>query len=317
MSNFHKIESALKSYNHFASKSIAEDIFTKDEFMLTWTINEFCNFNCLYCGQYKTENPDTGKYPVEHIKNCFDKTGKKWHIIITGGEPFLYPDFVNLISALTENHYVSVNTNMSAANVPEFTEKINPERIIMINAGAHILEREKTPNGKEEYINRFLKLQEKGFHIVASYVAHPELLKRMVPDFEYLSQKGIKNVCAKTYSGNYNGKKYPDSYTDEENELIDKYSNGSIELPAYRKYTNFKNKYCLSGNRFYAMDAAGNITRCLSDNKNYGNLFKGSFSITDTEKKCISDQCICPYQGMLFSKKHEKKMPRLLKIFSK
>lgn len=302
MTSFYKIPEALKNYSHNSEVSISETLFSNQELMLTWTINEFCNFKCLYCGQYDKENPATGTYSVEHIQNCFDATGKIWHIIITGGEPFLYPDFVKLISALTKNHYVSINTNLSAANVPDFIETIDPKKVIMINAGAHLHEREKNESAKNNYISRFLQLQEKGFNIVASYVVHPEFIGRMENDFSMLKEKGFKLICAKTFSGTYNNKSYPDAYTEQENILINKYSDGSIELPAYRIYTNFKNRICLTGNKFFAMDPAGNMCRCLSDNSKFGNFFEGTFKPGSEEQNCNTINCVCPYQGMIYSK---------------
>jgi MoaA/NifB/PqqE/SkfB family radical SAM enzyme len=315
--NFHKIQNSLQQYRPGADSSLASRVFNENEYMLTWSINSFCNFDCPYCGLYKTEHPSTGKYSSEHIKKCFDDTGKSWHIIITGGEPFLYPDFTRLVKLLTENHYISLNSNLSNRHVQEFAETIDPEHVILINAGMHPEYRDSSKSGLNDFIKHYKVLEEKGFNIVASLVVYPTLLSKLPQMIEEYHKMGISQICAKSFSGNFQGKKYPESYTKEEIAQMSKFMTGQVDMIEYLKYTNFSGNLCQAGSRFFAMDPAGNMVRCLSDNEPCGNLFEGTIRYSEDIKKCRQKECVCPYQGMLFSSKRMSFYDKIIKLIKK
>jgi MoaA/NifB/PqqE/SkfB family radical SAM enzyme len=64
----------------------------------------------------------------------FAATAKRWLLHITGGEPSIYPGFVELCDKLTRLHYLSINSNLSHRCMDTFAERINPERVRFINA---------------------------------------------------------------------------------------------------------------------------------------------------------------------------------------
>jgi MoaA/NifB/PqqE/SkfB family radical SAM enzyme len=133
-------------------------IETKSDCYMHWQINRLCNFECPYCFREwadessRTEDPACGKYSVEHISQRFDETGKVWHIYMTGGEPLLYPGFVELAKALTRVHHISVSTNLSTPNAYEFAEAVESERVHSVYANVYIPEREKRREGMKEYL---------------------------------------------------------------------------------------------------------------------------------------------------------------------
>jgi len=54
--------------------------------------------------------------PLEKLTNFWAKIYEKYgsvKIAITGGEPFLYPNFIELINAISRQHSVEVVTNLS------------------------------------------------------------------------------------------------------------------------------------------------------------------------------------------------------------
>ena len=80
---------------------------------------------------------------AEEWAEGFDSTGKTWLLHINGGEPSIYPGFINLCSSLSRNHYLSINSNLSGNCVEAFAETIDPKRVHFINAALHYVEREK------------------------------------------------------------------------------------------------------------------------------------------------------------------------------
>lgn len=184
---------------------------------IMWTINNQCNFHCMYCWQ--SHNNKEVLNPIDLNKlsaglNCLQKV---WVFCISGGEPFLEKNFVDICKIISERHYLGIITNLSTANVYDFADKINPARCFYINAAIHIAEREKRDKNLSSFIDKVLYLQEKGFNITAQYVAHPVLFDRIKSDIKYLKGQGISNVQYKTFYGVHDGKDYPASFSHEQN----------------------------------------------------------------------------------------------------
>ena len=110
----------------------------KCEMEINWVINDFCNFNCEYCYPDAKMNKFIGLRDISKIVDGFRRTGLKWLIYITGGEPFMFPRFVDLCEKLTKEHIISVNSNISHADVFHFAERINPERLRCVHCSLHI-----------------------------------------------------------------------------------------------------------------------------------------------------------------------------------
>jgi MoaA/NifB/PqqE/SkfB family radical SAM enzyme len=301
MSNLTNIQEALRRYQPDAKKSLDESYFQRNEYTMTWQINNLCNYNCTYCGHYVNDDPDVYKYSPEHIVDCFNKKDRTWHIIITGGEPFLYKNIIELTKLLTARHYISLNTNLSLPGVIDFADSVDPSHVIIINASIHYVVHEEKKT-LEKYISNFLYLQEKGFNIVGSYVVFPTLLEHYKSHFEYLHSRGLKNLSVKIFHGNYQDKQYPEAYSENELAEMTTYMCSEIEMPEYLKFTKFTGRKCATGRKMISMKPNGNLERCLSDHTPVGNFFSGKYRLPWRDKKCSVPECLCPYQGMLFSK---------------
>ena len=186
-----------------------EELWAKADCELLWQVNRRCNFDCAYCFREviddgldkRTEDPACGKFGPEHIARRFDETNKVWRINMTGGEPFLYPNFVELARALTRKHYISVSTNLSTANTYEFADTIDNTRVHWLKANVHIMEREKTKDGVNEFLRKFLHFQQRGFDIRLVYVTYPAILGRIRDDLEAFSRRGSEKDMGKNISG--------------------------------------------------------------------------------------------------------------------
>jgi len=120
-------------------KAGQEEIRSKSDCYMLWCMTRLCNFNCTYCfRKWEDVDPVYGKYSAERIAQRFGETGKVWHIRMTGGEPLLYPGFVEFVKALTRRHYIPVITNLLAPNAYELTETIESQRVHSIGASLHI-----------------------------------------------------------------------------------------------------------------------------------------------------------------------------------
>lgn len=155
---------------------------------IKWNMNSQCNFQCHYCISAKdlNNNPTIKPIDISKLSEALNFLKGNWHIGITGGEPFLEKDIIDICRVITKKHYLSLLTNLSTKNVYHFADHIDPNKVIYINAAVHIIEREKRDIKLNAYIEKMLYLQKKGFNINALYVAHPVLFDRIKADIAYL-----------------------------------------------------------------------------------------------------------------------------------
>ncbi len=294
----------MENSNIYSEKEIFRNLGKICENKMIWNMTNLCNYRCVYCGLTDSflskQHKDVAKYSISHIEKSFNDSGKKWLIYLNGGEPFLYPNIVELCKALTKNHYLGINTNLSSDKIIDFANAIDPEKVVLINAAIHIYEVEKHKNGFEKYINNFNYLQEKGFNIVLSYVTYPPLFKRLREDFALFRKKGMKNIGTKTFKGIYNNKLYPEFYTEEEKKTIKEFSYYSVVNEIADGRISYYKKLCEAGKSFVVMDLSGNLKRCGASSKKYGNFFTGKYKLENKPKPCPLKECTCAYQGEAF-----------------
>lgn len=269
--------------------------------MMSWVMNQRCNFTCEYCFYAKeylaVENPKVGNYSPGHISQQFDDTGQEWYIYLNGGEPFLYPKFTELCEQLTRKHFISINSNISTSNCLAFADRINPEKVYSIEASLHIEEREQR-TGFKKYLKNFLNFQDKGFPIQVVYVTYPEFFDRIEDDLQMLKDEGVKIVNLKVFRGYYKSKYYPQAYTEKQRAIIEKHALDKNEINILEESLSYFGKKCGAGFDFFLMDPEGDVRRCSSSAKSYGNFFQGNFSIDKFARACPFHQCSCPYEGM-------------------
>ena len=284
-----------------------EEILSKSDCYMHWWMNRRCNFDCAYCfresadDDRRIEDPACGRYSAGHISQRFHETGNVWRIYMTGGEPLLYPGFVELARELTRRNYISVSTNLSTANAYELAETVERDRVFSISANVHILEREKIKDGIEEFLRKFLYFQERGFNIKLVYVAYPPLFGRIEQDLKWLRSERVAQIVVKVFQGRHAGRRYPRDYSDDERAFIrglglNNYQEGVLACRVF-----FLGRKCEAGHSAFHMDISGNVSRCSTLKDEYGNLFEGTFRPGQLVRRCTAKKCACSYQGMRFT----------------
>jgi len=268
--------------------------------MALWKVNQRCNFRCEYCfsagvNPYR-EHPACGRYSPGHIAREFDRTGRSWWIFMTGGEPFLYPDFVELCRELSRNHFLTIYTNLSTTNALRFAEVIDPGRVRAINASLHVTERERGRRW-DQFISCVLHFQDKGFEVRVDYVALPQLFDRLDSDFEMLAAAGIARVRLQALQGVYRSRLYPSAYGRREREAFRSRSIDDKELDLLERTHGFFGRPCRAGQRFFYMDIDGKMRRCPIGARSYGNFFEGRYALDDRPRPCPYPVCLCSWYG--------------------
>ena len=276
-------------------------IFTptyRDKSMIGWIITSKCNFKCAYCFHDQNNNSLEPPIELEIIEEAFTKLGQDWIIYISGGEPFLKKDFIRICKSITKHHYIAINSNLSTDNIYKFADELSPKKVLFISCGMHIEEREKRDPDLKRFIKRILYLQNKNFNVRVAYVAHPTLILRIRNDFNWLGDRGVKHVRMKSFRGRYNNKYYPMAYNEQERSILNELETDFPENEILNNNFYYKGLQCAAGSKEFMMDEIGNLKRCSALNRNYGNLFKGNFTIDHTYRPCPRKTCGCPYEGI-------------------
>jgi MoaA/NifB/PqqE/SkfB family radical SAM enzyme len=278
------------------STDISLELLTHYENKIVWNLNQLCNYRCSYCffppEVLAREHEAVGKYSIEHISRSFDDTGREWLVMISGGEPFIYKDFVPLMKLLTRKHHIQLTTNLSRPSVYQFADEIDPARVMIVSASFHVTERESRGEWTiKDYIDKYLYLKKRGFLVLANYVTYPPLLPRMRSDFQRLRDAGVDNITTLTFRGEFEGRQYPQAYTEEEKALItelavDKYLEDAVSHGLY-----FQGRFCDAGFRYLQMNPDGLLHRCCSILTEHGNLFEGTARFEEGPTPCTVVLC--------------------------
>jgi len=277
-----------------------------------WVLLRTCNFRCTYCGIPPAELG--GKLNVyatpSQWTEAFKATGETWLLHITGGEPSVYPDFVELCESLTRDHFLSLNTNFSHPCLDDFSTRIDPERVHFINAALHYDER-LTRDSLDVFTDRARRFAERGFNLLISSVMTPavsEVFDELQDQFE---ARGL-SIIPKAMRGWHEGRLYPDSYTTAQRRLFREHLARARqqyapvlarmgEAPSINMFTDerflkripsYQGKLCAAGEKFVQIEPDGNVVRCNSG-QSLGNILLRNLEMFSGPRPC--DTTYCPY----------------------
>lgn len=173
-------------------------------------LSPICNFTCKMCYVRKTykQIQNEGKYLKDwsewlELAQQFKEAGTLY-LLITGGEPFIYPNFKKLYLALHEMAFViSINSNgtMIDEETIEWLKKAAPSRINITLYGASRETYAKicqNPEGYDKAVKAILMLKEAGIPVVINASIIPENAHDMKKIIEFGKKYEI-NTRISTY----------------------------------------------------------------------------------------------------------------------
>ncbi|MBN2407428.1 MAG: tetratricopeptide repeat protein [Elusimicrobia bacterium] len=281
----------------------------------TWRITYRCNYGCEYCS-YNTEGWSWSRRDTEGLetlilapgrwrkiwKNVYDRYGS-CHLNITGGEPFVYPDFVELAGKLARMHTMEFQTNLFWD--PGSLIGKMPLEGIRIGASFH-------PRKAEwrEFIGKLAALKKAGAETWISYVAYPPQMDGIEIIKKDAQREGI-TLVTQPFSGRFGGKTYPEAYTEDECEYLRaqgmklpvnmKNINWSLDSGRYKKNSG---RVCRMGQMYAVIFPDGSVTRCCEDLRGLGNMADGSLKLLEEAEMCTSEKCAC-WKSMIVGKEED------------
>jgi len=261
---------------------------------LHWDVTKRCNLDCDYCfGKITDAKVKVNSINIDKLIASLDKNEKIFRISFTGGEPTLVPNFVEACKSITEKHLISFNSNLIMSNIVKFANEINHERVLHIHASFHFDELF-SKNLFEKFVNNYHLLKNKGFNIYAEAVAYPKIVNSVENIIQFANENSINLTFAPFY-GNYEGKTYPESYSQSEIEL---FGISQSQIACFAQ----KGNICNAGFNAAVVFSNGNIYPCHQIKTKIGNIYEG-FSFADKLIECPSKKCGCPlneYDEYLF-----------------
>lgn len=253
---------------------------------MIWNMTRNCNFQCSYCYFPHTNEKIRNPISAETLLEFLNRNHDKWLVGMTGGEPFLYPEFVSLCKKITQKHYIGIDTNLSLSKqINEFAKTISPQSVNDIYASLHIEEREKR-NAIPAFIENYHILADAGFTIKVNYVLHPSMEQRYPDDVAFFSKHGVP-ITPRPFKGIHNGLTYPQNYSAEIKNVFTEHPAAGIKM-----VFNFRGVDCLSGHSFIRMEPDGTIFRCPGDRTVLGNIHD-QVTLNSSATPCAVDRCPC------------------------
>ena len=269
-----------------------------------WDIHWVCNYRCPYCwfydqwAQIKSRNRTL---PVAELIKAWNNIHTRYGTVkvsITGGEPFLYPNFVEFIKELSQMHGVEIITNLST-DIRQFVEVIDSQNV-KVNPSFHPLFAT-----LDKFIERALLLKERGMLQCVSYVSWPPQIPRIDYYTQQFAHHGI-SISLQSFFGQYQGRRYPDAYTEEEKHIISPQLGDRGGKPFQTEPLKTKGKLCAAGQRYGVIQPDGTVLRCGGINSSkglsrVGNLFEDGFRLFDHPSPCTFEICPCNEWAFLLS----------------
>jgi MoaA/NifB/PqqE/SkfB family radical SAM enzyme len=267
--------------------------------VFTWDIHLDCNYRCPYCwfhgkwGEVKHQNKylsadELGRY----WQRIYDKYGRVL-ITVAGGEPLTYPGYQDVFVTLARMHDIEITTNLSlpAGELRNFADRLKEDNV-RISGSFHPLFADIS-----EFVEKVKILDSMDMLGGVLFLAWPGQLNKLSEYKEIFTGEDIKmNIL--TFWGSYEGGKYPDSYSDEEKNMIEM-DLGKREGEQFQLAPKItKGKLCNAGHKYAVIHPDGEVFRCggggvEAENVPIGNFFDDNFQLLDVPQPCHSRICPC------------------------
>ena len=250
-----------------------------------WWITLRCNLKCPYCTAEQVRDPLLD-YPIEPTAKWIDA----WNRIdgdvlidISGGEPFLQPDFVDLIVNLDSSKKVAITTNLTY-DMTRFAQSVSPEKCVCVTASLHLT----SGMNIEYFTGKLLLLKHRGFDVGVNFVAFPEQLWIIDRLRDWFSEFGLRfhvdpYMPGPVYPYNPSGmeKRFLECRTGSDR---DDYHSEAV-----------KDYLCDAGTNYFVVSPNGQVSPCVgrlySTDNAMGNIFDADFKLLGRPLVCRRKFC--------------------------
>ena len=251
--------------------------------ILLWQYNGnpcACNYACPYCPyDPQTQAGHNFKGTIEGWHQSFKKSfGNQRLVFYFGhGEPMVgkrWFDVVEMIGS-EPDWKMRLISNISPSLTRLLSSRVAREGRLNINASFH-----PTETTREKFLQKLIECREHGIEVPVVYTMWPPFFERFEEDFAYFDQHNFL-VHVRRFRGRYQGKWYPEAYSEDERRFIARYADdATIKYMLSDEPT--EGKLTWSGVDFAIVDNEGNVGYCndfRTDEYRFGNVHDGSMRL--------------------------------------
>lgn len=302
-------------------KHITKITKTTDEFFVYWVLTDLCNFNCFYCNIHSGEHSAAGtlltKEGVDTVVT-FLKSKKEQHgrvsVILTGGEPTLFPLFDYVLNSLNEIGVRTVVITNGTRPLHWWEGLLSLPKKIIISIHSELTKIDKVNELGRFCIANDISLQVSSVYNPRDLSKSIYLESQLVPELKNIVlQKAVANLTELHSDGSFGEVyQYPpeiekllkdSSVADKEDATgIIEYSDGTREsINPHSLVTQFQNRFlgwkCSAGINNIEILPNGDVYNGLCSSKKLGTIT--DFKLNDAPTFCMKKVCWCPSDIML------------------
>lgn len=255
-----------------------------------WLTNFSCNYGCPYCilkPHWEYALKRDRYFSIKQILSAWTNLRNRYgevNINISGGEPTIYPDFLNIIKELSMLHRIDLNTNLSIP-IDSIMEHLDASRI-NLSVAFHPFFMKIT-----DMVCKLNALKTKGWNVEVACVAWPPLIHNLE---YYQSLLQNLNFQVLPFRGIYDDRLYPFSYTQKEKEIINKYIADRQGVKFSTEPPKVTGRMCRAGQVYANIMPDGAVLRCGSGQEViHKDFFDGNFTFLDKPAPCKAEHCDC------------------------
>lgn len=262
---------------------------------ISWNMNTTCNYRCTYCTQRFKDDRGRWSRDTPRFLDAFARLPGRWEIKISGGEPFVHPTLLEIVSGLaSQDHRVSIVTNFHASReeLEAFADAARG-RVGIFSCSLHLeyVEDVAAFAEKAAWLERVLLDRADASlprpSVCVTTVATPSSLDRLH------DLAGLFTVAFKVQP-----EKQPDGrildYDDRGRRVLMSFGghNATGEL-----VHDMRGRPCWAGARYFILDDLGVAWRCYparrAKNERLGDFLDPSFRLGETATECMYAACNC------------------------
>ena len=282
------------------------DIFKKEDetplFIECDCPSSICNYRCPYCFLPKNLG---GYFSAEKEFKLWKKTllallrkVKRPMILSIGpyGEPLVQRKWKKVFRYVVKKSNVRMVTFVTNLSLPIrlLLKGINPEKV-GIAATLHPTQFKDGTEDFDFFLEQAIFLKEVGVKFIINYVFIPYQLPDFLEYRKIFNEHGI-TVTGNLFRGTWNGKNYPDSYTDEELEMIKVFLKETPFIFDYQTHSLVpRGNKCTAGRFALNVNYDGKVFPCYYLPETLGSVFDKELYINDCSIICSSNICECKW----------------------
>ena len=270
--------------------------------VISWNMNTSCNYRCGYCTQRFLDDRGRWASDLPRFLAAFARLPGAWEIKLSGGEPFVHPEFLSAVRGLAELGWtVSVVTNFSAKpdKLAAFLDAAGP-RLGVLSASLHldyvaIDDASNTPR-KPDTLTQFIARCQyvlgrlpAGASLCVTCVATHEALPLLPGLADSFKNAGVTFKVQPEKQG----RAVVDYEPAQLRQLV---ALGGHNLTG-QVAPDFGGQPCWAGSRYFIVDDRGEAYRCYPARRyrveRLGNLLDGSFALSAGPTPCRYRYCNC------------------------